>query len=248
MRLPRIDGVIERRLLVNYRVDPDAAARALPAPFRPQLVGGHAVAGICLIRLGSVRPKGLPAVLGLRSENAAHRIAVEWDTPQGARTGVYIPRRDSDSMVNVVLGGRAFPGDHHRARFDVTETGTDLQVAFTANDGSAAVSADVTLADTLDGSVLFPDLAEASRFFEDGSTGFSATSEDCTFDGMRLETTAWRIEPAVATAVRSSVFDDPVAFPPGTAVLDSALVMRGVPVTWSSLNSLTADPGSPVIA
>ena len=46
---------------------------------RPQLVEGRAVAGICLIRLGSLRPKGLPASLGVTTENAAHRIAVEWD-------------------------------------------------------------------------------------------------------------------------------------------------------------------------
>ncbi len=34
-----------------------------------------------------------PRRLGLRSENAAPRIAVEWDDATGPRTGVYIPRR-----------------------------------------------------------------------------------------------------------------------------------------------------------
>jgi len=48
-------------------------------PFRPQLVHGWAVAGICLIRLGRLRPSRVPSAVGLRSENAAHRIAVEWD-------------------------------------------------------------------------------------------------------------------------------------------------------------------------
>jgi hypothetical protein len=33
-------GRIARRLLVNYRVDPDAIAPLLPAPFRPALVDG----------------------------------------------------------------------------------------------------------------------------------------------------------------------------------------------------------------
>ena len=79
MKMPAVEGIIERRLLVNYRVAPGALAGILPAPFRPKLVGGYAIAGICLIRLASVRPRGLPAGLGLRSENAAHRIAVEWD-------------------------------------------------------------------------------------------------------------------------------------------------------------------------
>ncbi|MEA2492488.1 MAG: hypothetical protein QOJ29_399 [Thermoleophilaceae bacterium] len=39
-------------------------------------------------------------MLGLRSENASHRIAVEWDTAVGIRTGVYIPRRDTGSGLN----------------------------------------------------------------------------------------------------------------------------------------------------
>ncbi|WP_218137711.1 hypothetical protein [Streptomyces sp. 2131.1] len=47
------------------------------------MLHGHAVTGICLLRLGSVRPVRAPKALGLRSENAAHRIAVEWDGPDG---------------------------------------------------------------------------------------------------------------------------------------------------------------------
>ena len=106
---------------------------------RPQLVGDAAVAGICLIRLGHLRPSHVPRALGLRSENAAHRVAVEWDTPSGPRTGVYIPRRDSDSWATIVFGGRIYPGRHHRARFCVHETDDQVDVAYASLDGSAAV-------------------------------------------------------------------------------------------------------------
>jgi hypothetical protein len=50
VRLPTIQGIIDRRILVNYRVDTEVAARLLPAPFRPKLAKGYAMAGICLIR------------------------------------------------------------------------------------------------------------------------------------------------------------------------------------------------------
>ena len=93
--LPVLAGVVDRRLLINYSVDPGVIAAILPRPFRPQLVRGRAVAGICLIRLRNMRPAGLPSWIGLTSENAAHRVAVEWDGPDGIRNGVYIPRRDS---------------------------------------------------------------------------------------------------------------------------------------------------------
>ena len=56
MRGPAIQAVMERRLLINYRIDPDLLASLLPDPFRPVLVGGYGIAGICLIRLGRADP------------------------------------------------------------------------------------------------------------------------------------------------------------------------------------------------
>ncbi|MFP6612891.1 MAG: hypothetical protein VB835_11320, partial [Pirellulales bacterium] len=79
MRIPALRGVIERRILAIFHVDPDVLAKLLSSPFRPQLVDGRGIAGICLIRLKQIRPRCTPALLGISSENAAHRIAVEWD-------------------------------------------------------------------------------------------------------------------------------------------------------------------------
>ncbi|HEX7276316.1 MAG TPA: hypothetical protein VF244_02995 [Acidimicrobiales bacterium] len=39
-------------------------------------------------------------------------------------------------------------------------------------------------------------------------------------------------------SARSSYFDDPDRFPPGSATVDCALLMRNVPVTWVALDSL----------
>lgn len=84
----------------------------LPAPFRPKLHGGYAIAGICLIRLEEIRPEWMPGNLGLSSENAAHRIAVEWEDEGGSlREGVYVPRRDTGSVMNHWAGGRLSAGD-----------------------------------------------------------------------------------------------------------------------------------------
>jgi len=116
---------------------PARATSLLPAPLRPQLVNGWAVAGVCLIRLRRLRPRGLPGWAGMRTENAAHRVAAEWDGTGGRQSGVYIPRRDSDSAATVLAGGRLFPGEHHRASFDVRETDRDLHVSFASADGMA---------------------------------------------------------------------------------------------------------------
>ncbi|MER8041446.1 DUF2071 domain-containing protein [Streptomyces sp. NPDC094032] len=243
MRPPRLASVIERRLLVNYRVAPDAVAPLLPAPLRPQLVRGHAVAGICLLRLGAVRPAWAPAAVGLTSENAAHRIAVEWDGPDGVETGVYIPRRDTASLVNRWAGGRVFPGEHGHADFEVRETPDTLRVAYATRDGLTAVDVTARVTDRLEGSELFADLAEASAFFRAGSKGWSATRSGRSLDGMRLHTDAWHIEAGHVTSARSTYFDDPGRFPAGTATLDSVLVMRDVPVHWRALPDMAVAAG-----
>ena len=69
MRIPVIRGVIDRRILVNYRVDPEVLAPLLPAPFVPKLYRGFGMVGICLIRLGG-SPRFVPRWMGLGSENA----------------------------------------------------------------------------------------------------------------------------------------------------------------------------------
>ena len=237
MRIPTMAATVERRLLVNYRVAPDIIASMLPAPFRPQLAGGAAVAGICLIRLGDLRPAGLPAAVGIRTENAAHRIAVEWDAAGGgpARTGVFIPSRHTASRPTAWFGGRLFPGMHRYARFSVHETGRDLRVAFIADNGSDNVDVALSVADRWPGSALFADLAEASEFFRVGAAGYSVTRDPHRLDGLELRTTSWQVEAGTVSRAASSFFDDPRVFPPGTAQLDTALIMRDVPVTWHGL-------------
>jgi hypothetical protein len=63
MQIPTIRGTIGRRVLVNFRVDPHVLSTILPVPFRPQLVAGFGIAGICLIRLKRIRPKHFPSWL-----------------------------------------------------------------------------------------------------------------------------------------------------------------------------------------
>ena len=236
----RLDAVIERRLLLNYRADPDVVAKLLPGPFRPRLRGEHAVVGICLLRLGRARPAGLPAAMGFGSENAAHRFAVWWDAPDGPRSALYIRRRDSASRMNVAAGGRLFPGVHHRAAFDVAEQADRLRVAYATDDGSTAVDVEVRVARTLDDSVLFGDTGQASEFFQEGSVGWSAARSPDAFEGLRLATDQWRIDPCVVDRAASSFYDDRGVFPAGSIELDSALVMRKVRSRWSATETLRA--------
>ncbi len=246
MRLPAIQGMIRRRLLVNFRVDPDVMARALPAPFRPKLYDGHAIAGICLIRLEQMRPAGLPSVCGLASENAAHRIAVRWEEPGGnPHEGVFIPRRDTGSWLNHFAGGRVFPGEAHRADFAVVDDGTNVTMSIHARDGRMHVELRAHEADALPTSSCFGSLAESSAFFAGGSLGYSVTRDDCRLDGIRLQTDGWRVRPLAIEGVASSFFADESVFPAGSVVFDHALVMRDLRHTWHQEADLFTEPSRP---
>ena len=241
MCIPVIKGRIKRRLLVNFRADPIVVQSILPPPFRPKLHRKHSLVGICLIRLEQIRPAGLPGMLGLSSENAAHRIAVEWTDAAGIqREGVFIPRRDTGSFLNRVAGGRVFPGEHHPARFTVVDSGGHIDFSMQSHDGSVAVRVIGNDANVLPASSCFTSLVEATAFFEGGSLGYSVTRDGERLDGLLLRTMDWRIRALSVTNVHSSFFADRQRFPDGSIEFDHALVMRDIQHEWHKAEDLYA--------
>lgn len=238
MRIPVVRGIIDRRILANFHIEPDVMASFLPPPFRPKVVRGCSIGGICLIRLKAVRPRFLPLPWGIGSENAAHRIAVEWDEDGQVREGVYVPRRDTNSRINSLVGGTLFPGIQHHARFEVRETADHFSVAMHSDDGAAHVAVSGSVADQLPGCSVFTSLAEASQFFEEGSLGYSATETSGRFDGIELRCRNWDVVPLDVEEVESSFFEDESRFPPGTVEFDCALLMRGIQHEWHGQEDL----------
>jgi len=183
MKIPVIKGIIDRRILINYQVEEQVLRDYLPKPFQPKLVKGKGIAGICLIRLKEIRPKGLPRQFGISSENGAHRIAVEWEENGVMREGVYIPRRDTSSKLNALAGGTIFPGVHHFAKFTVKESNSTYEVSFTSRDDTSLSIKAKETEDWNDESV-FDDLSCVSSFFEKGAVGYSPDKN--AYEGLEL--------------------------------------------------------------
>jgi len=236
-----VDCTIERRLLLNYRIDPKQVARLLPAPLRPQLVHGWAVGGICIIRLRELRVPPLPRVFGITTDNVAHRFAVEWDDQAGPQVGVFIPRRDTGSLLTAWAGGRIFPGDHRQARFTILDDHGRLEVAVQSQDHEVRIDVLGRESDRWDG-ILFDSVDEAGAFFRAGSLGLSPARRSGRLDRVRLVSSRWEATPVDVEAIASSVFDDPDRFPEGSCVFDSALVMRDLPVRWETLPTARRNP------
>ncbi len=239
MKIPAIKGIIDRRILINFKVDPDIVSRIIPAPFKPKVYEGKAIVGICLIRLKKIRPKGLTSLISLSSENGAHRIAVEWIENGEVREGVFIPRRDTSSRINSFVGGRFFPGRHFHAEFNVNEANGHFDVAFRSSDG-ATIAINARKADHFNPDSIFRTIENASEFFKRGAVGYSPGGKK--FKGLELKTYNWKVEPLTVSKVQSSFFEDESVFPKGSIHFDNALLMTKVEHEWHSVEQKSIVP------
>lgn len=231
--VPPLRGVIDRRILVNFSVEPAALEPVLPEGFRPRTVDGpdgpRAIGGVCCIRLTDVRPRRLPPAVGFASENAAHRIGVEWDEDGETRAGVYVPRRDTSSRLNAVVGSRSF-GRHYRADFTVEEGDGRYRLQMENEAEGVAVRVDARAADRFPPDSVFPDLQAASEYHECGSLGYSPSPDGDCLEGVELATDEWRVEPLAVEEVHASLFEREL--PDDAVEFDNALLMDDIGHEW----------------
>lgn len=239
MKIPIIKGIIDRRILINYQVEKEVLENYLPKPFKPKLVNGKGIAGICLIRLKEIRPKGLPKQIGISSENGAHRIAVEWIENGELKEGVFIPRRDTSSKLNSLAGGTLFTGIHYLANFKVKEDNGIYEVGFISEDlTSLSIKAKET--NNWNSESVFDDLKCVSDFFKKGSVGYSPDKNG--FDGLELKTKNWKVSLLEVEKVKSSFFENEKIFPKGSVKFDNALLMKGIEHEWIGLKKIKTTP------
>lgn len=227
---------------MNYRITPELIQSVLPEGFRPKLVNGYSIGGICLIRLEEIRPKGLPKLISISSENAAHRIAVEWVENNGTqREGVFIPRRDTDSRVNALAGGKIFPGVHHFSKFQVDDKNGAISLKVISSDlDRPLVDLQVNEQKAFPTTSVFNSLEESSDFFERGCVGYSSRPNSSVMDGLYLKASSWKVTPLETLSIHSAYFDDQFLFPSGSIEFDHALLMRDIVHEWHSEPQISA--------
>jgi hypothetical protein len=193
--------------------------------------------------LEKIHPKGIPGFIGISSENSAHRIAVEWEDDDGrTREGVFVARRDTDSRLNALAGGRVFPGVHRLSRFTVSDLDGRIWLRVDADDiDPPLVDVQVSETDEFPTTSVFGGLQQSSEFFEAGCLGYSARPGSCTLDGLLLVVGDWRVSPLEVQHVRSAYYDNRSVFPPGSIEFDHALLMRDIVHEWRSEPAMTRE-------
>ncbi len=206
----------------------------LPSEFSPKLVDGYAIGGICQVSLSEMRAKGMPSLIGTGSHNAAHRIAVS--SSQGE--GVYVTRRDTNSWLNTLTGGRLFPGVYNKAEFKVAISGNDYSVKIVDTEKQKLMSIKASVVKELPTGSVFKTTKEVSDFFKTGNIGWSSRSDNQKFDAIELTTVEWNMEPLIVSESFSAYFSDISKFPKGSVEFDSAMIMRNLKHSWVSRDNL----------
>lgn len=241
--LPTLEGVIRRRVLLNFRADPNVVAPLLPPPLEVLTYGGFAIVGVCLIGMEHLRPRGFPAALGLSSENMAHRVAIRFPTSHGMQDGVFIWRRETDQCLVTLLGGRLFPGVHQRAGFTIDDADDRLAMDVKTEDGLADVRFEAEQSGGWDADSVFPSFTDSAEFFRRGDCGFSCSLREGRLDGLQLKTHRWEMSTIRIVNMHSVFFQDGKRFAEDRIHFDCALLMRGIPHEWHEIDQMAEVAG-----
>ncbi len=163
---------------------------------------------------------------------------MEWKENGVHKEGVYVPRRDTNSRLNTLVGGRLFPGIQHHAHFVSHDEKEHYEVSLKSDDSTTEVSVKGHLTQHLPKDSVFVSLEEASEFFKNGSLGYSASKSQQQFQGMELCCQNWEVEAFAVEEVHSSFFEDIDLFPKGSVDFDCGLIMRNIHHSWHSRKSL----------
>jgi uncharacterized protein YqjF (DUF2071 family) len=236
--LPVLEGTIARRILLNFRIRPEALEKLLPDSVEAEAHNGWAIAGVCLIRLEKLRPKGLPGGVGISSENMAHRISIRYMSKDGMKPGVFIWRRETDRKMVQLLGGRAFPGVHHGATFDVDENPAGISMDVRSDDGKTDIAFSANYLPSWQPTPAFATFEEVSGFFRQGDCGFSCSLRGDKLEGIQLRMLRWEMTPLDVQLKRAAFYFDTSRFPSGSVEFDCGLAMRGLPHEWHELEDV----------
>lgn len=230
--MPVMSGIIDRRILVNYKVAPEIVKSLLPPHLEPWVINGYASAGICLLRLKGIGIRHTPSLLKITSENAAHRFLVTYKREGKEEHGVYIPRRDTDSRLNVLLAGKLLHWPHYPASFQSNESNGRYSVKMESADGYAGLSIAAGVVEKFPEHSMFDSVEHASECFRDCALGISPSTSPAKFKSIELKTKSWLVKPLQVHHLQSSYFENQNLFPEGCIAFDNALLMENIEHEW----------------
>jgi uncharacterized protein YqjF (DUF2071 family) len=189
-----IRGTIDRCWLFTYQA-PEEEARAL-LPRRLELVtrAGCAFWSVVLCHLSHMRPKPLPAFLGISYWHVAYRLYVRFHPASGPPVeGLYFLRSDCDRALMTRTGNLLTNYNFHTAGIEVVQEPARVCLSVRSPDARAAATIDREQPPRLPAHSAFASLDEAAAFLKYQPRGISITPDGkASIVAIQRDEAAWR--------------------------------------------------------
>lgn len=158
-------GRIERCWLFSYRTPSEEVRKVLPGTLEPVTYEGFAFWNLVICRVAAMRPRFVPAALGISYWHVAYRVPVRFRSGRGWIEGLYFVRSDCDSFGITCTGNIMTDFNFHRASIEVEDRG-EAGIEIHSKQASARVELANETPSILETGSPFPDLAFADRFLK----------------------------------------------------------------------------------
>ncbi|MEK6234371.1 MAG: DUF2071 domain-containing protein [Planctomycetales bacterium] len=171
-------GRIDRCWLFTFQTPPEEVASLLPAGMELMIHNGKAFWNAVVCRVGAMRPKPLPSLVGVSYWHVAYRLYASVRPTVGEPIpGLYFLRSDCDSRLMAWAGNLMTDFHFHAAGIKVHETERRVEISIDVPGGSASVIVDRSESPVLPEGSAFGSLEEAKETLKYHPAGLSAGGE-----------------------------------------------------------------------
>jgi hypothetical protein len=230
-----IQALLRDCLTLTYAIPADVLRPLLPPGLELETVRGNGFIAVALVQTESLRPAGVPSVLGQDFFLAGYRVFTRFRTPDGGTLrGLRILRSDTNRARMVHAGNLLTHYNYHHCDATIAASRPEgrLRVAVRTEDGRGDRDVIANLTDpALPAGSPFATLREARRFA--GPLPFTFDYEPDT-DGIiaiKATRTKWQPTPVRIDAHRIGLFSEPV-FRGHSPLLAAAFHVTDIEYRW----------------
>jgi hypothetical protein len=226
--------LVDRRILILYRVSAAVLEQILPAAAEPRHVADRALAGIAFRRRWMTRSRLVPARLGT-THCATHFVLVRGCSGPDRHPGIFTFRHDSSSRWQAWWTSA---GGGHHARFEVVDRVDSLELVGDSDDQVMHLLLKAQVARGLPDSSVFRSVPQVADCLAADLAGLGLLQPPGAGGQGGSVWSHLRLEPLDVVQLESSFFDRWRHVSPGLVEFDSAFSLREDQLAWSQEGTL----------
>jgi uncharacterized protein YqjF (DUF2071 family)/uncharacterized membrane protein YphA (DoxX/SURF4 family) len=220
-------------LTLTYALPPNVLRRLLPPGLELETCGGYAFVAVALVQTESLRPAGLPALMGQDFFLAGYRVFTTFAPASGRlMRGLRILRSDANRARMVVGGNLLTHYNYHRCDASIDRSPDRIHVTVRTHDNGGDLDATADLANAaLPAGSPFRSVRDARRFAGPLPFTFDYEQETHAIIAINARRTNWQPAPVGVDVRRISFFEQAV-FDGCTPLLAAAFHVKDIDYRW----------------